>query len=119
MGIAYSRHAAHLPKKPCWSWSEVNDFRITRVLGAALLAAGLGQAAPAAHAPAAHAGNAVGWNMFGSYCTECHNTEDWAGGVAFDTMSEQDIPDNIEVLEKAVRKLRSQQMPPRRPQGAG
>ncbi|MEJ0099802.1 MAG: DUF1592 domain-containing protein [Pseudomonadota bacterium] len=90
----------------------MKDFRITRALGAALLAAGLGQAAFAADVPAAHAGSAVGWDMFGSYCTECHNTEDWAGGVAFDTMSEQDIPDNIDVLEKAVRKLRSQQMPP-------
>ncbi|MEO6186829.1 MAG: DUF1592 domain-containing protein [Steroidobacteraceae bacterium] len=63
-------------------------------------------------ATTAHAGSAVGWNMFGSYCTECHNTEDWAGGVAFDTITESDIPQNIDVLEKVVRKLRSQQMPP-------
>src|SRR5262245_19657088 len=50
--------------------------------------------------------------MFSTYCTECHNTEDWAGGIAFDAMTENDIPDNIDALEKAVRKLRSQQMPP-------
>jgi hypothetical protein len=35
-----------------------------------------------------------------------------AGGVAFDTMDEAQIADNIDVLEKIVRKLRSQQMPP-------
>lgn len=55
---------------------------------------------------------AGGWDMFSSYCTECHNTDDWAGGIAFDVLSEQDIPDNIGVMEKVVRKLRSQQMPP-------
>jgi cytochrome c5 len=91
----------------------VKDFRITAVLGAALLAAAAGRAAAAADTGAAapHT-DTVGWSIFGTYCTECHNTEDWAGGVAFDAMTEQDIPDSIDVLEKAVRKLRSQQMPP-------
>jgi Protein of unknown function (DUF1592)/Protein of unknown function (DUF1588)/Protein of unknown function (DUF1587)/Protein of unknown function (DUF1585)/Protein of unknown function (DUF1595) len=55
---------------------------------------------------------ATGWNTLGTFCTECHNTDDWAGSVAFDAMTEADIPQNIDVLEKAVRKLRSQQMPP-------
>ena len=59
-----------------------------------------------------HTPTGVGWDMFQTYCNECHNTEDWAGGVAFDTMTEGDIPGNIDVLEKVVRKLRSQQMPP-------
>ena len=35
-----------------------------------------------------------------------------SGGVAFDAMQQGDIPQNIEVLEKVVRKMRSQQMPP-------
>ena len=92
----------------------VNDFRINAVLGAGLLAAGFCQAVAAADAPATTAarGNAVGWSMFSAYCTECHNTDDWAGGVAFDAMSERDIPDNLDVMEKVVRKLRGQQMPP-------
>jgi len=92
----------------------VKDSRITKALIAAFLGIGASGAVIAAEAApaAAHAGNAVGWNMFGTYCTECHNTEDWAGGVAFDTIAETDIPQNIDVLEKVVRKLRSQQMPP-------
>ena len=60
----------------------------------------------------AHGTPKVGWELFGTYCTECHNTDDWAGGIAFDTMTEADIPQNIDVFEKVVRKLRSQQMPP-------
>ena len=27
------------------------------------------------------------WHMLQTYCTKCHNSEDWAGGVAFDTMN--------------------------------
>ena len=60
----------------------------------------------------AHGTAKAGWELFGTYCTECHNADDWAGGVAFDTMTEADIPQNIDVFEKVVRKLRSQQMPP-------
>ncbi len=65
-------------------------------------------AAPAATsgAPASH------WTFFGQYCAKCHNTEDWAGGVAFDALSETDIPQNADVMEKAVRKLRGRLMPP-------
>jgi Protein of unknown function (DUF1592)/Protein of unknown function (DUF1588)/Protein of unknown function (DUF1585)/Protein of unknown function (DUF1587)/Protein of unknown function (DUF1595) len=68
-------------------------------------------AAPAPHGEAQGPGMAR-WELFGTYCTECHNAEDWAGSIAFDTMSEADIPQNIEIFEKVVRKLRSQQMPP-------
>ncbi|HUN73846.1 MAG TPA: DUF1592 domain-containing protein [Steroidobacteraceae bacterium] len=45
-------------------------------------------------------------------CERCHNTEDWAGGVAFDTLSATDIPAHAEIWEKAVRKLRGRLMPP-------
>jgi mono/diheme cytochrome c family protein len=92
----------------------LKDSRITAAL-AALLSAGLGQAATAAEVAPAAVGDAVdakGWGLFKGYCNECHNTEDWAGGVAFDTMSQDEIADNVEVMEKVVRKLRSQQMPP-------
>lgn len=92
----------------------MKDSRISAALGAVLLAAALGGPAAAASAPqaAAHGDKTTGWGMFEAYCTECHNTDDWAGGIAFDTMAETDIPQNIEALEKTVRKLRSQQMPP-------
>jgi mono/diheme cytochrome c family protein len=111
VAIAYSRGATHIPKN-LLGLVLVKDFRITEVLGAVLLAAGLAAPAWAAEKALPHAGKAVGWDLFSTYCTECHNTEDWAGGLAFDAMAEQDIPDNIAVMEKVVRKLRSQQMPP-------
>jgi hypothetical protein len=46
------------------------------------------------------------------HCSKCHNSEDWAGGVAFDTMSSADIPGNAETWEKVVSKLRGRLMPP-------
>jgi mono/diheme cytochrome c family protein len=62
---------------------------------------------------ATHGGTGVPtWAFLNEYCSKCHNAEDWAGGVAFDTMSEGEIPQNAAVMEKVIRKLRSQQMPP-------
>ncbi|MET0282048.1 MAG: DUF1592 domain-containing protein, partial [Steroidobacteraceae bacterium] len=96
----------------------MKDSRITAVLAASLIA-GLSPLAAAADATpvgatadGGAAGDTAGWGLFKGYCNECHNTEDWAGGVAFDTMSQDEIADNVEVMEKVVRKLRSQQMPP-------
>jgi hypothetical protein len=87
----------------------VKDSRITTALGALVLLATTGVAGAA---EAASTAGTVGWDTLGTYCTECHNADDWAGSIAFDTMSANDIPQNIDVLEKVVRKLRSQQMPP-------
>src|SRR5262245_8307678 len=52
------------------------------------------------------------WAVLGKYCTECHNTTDWAGGIAFDALSADSIPDDAETWEKAIRKLRTGMMPP-------
>ncbi|MDB6089108.1 MAG: hypothetical protein JWN85_1892 [Gammaproteobacteria bacterium] len=52
------------------------------------------------------------WGFFEQYCEKCHNSTDWAGGVAYDTMSEDSIADDAKVLEAAVRKLRGRLMPP-------
>jgi hypothetical protein len=52
------------------------------------------------------------WSVLEKYCVECHNTIDWAGGVAFDALSADAIPTDAEVWEKAVRKLRTGMMPP-------
>jgi len=52
------------------------------------------------------------WGFLNYYCSKCHNATDWAGGVAFDTMSQDGIPDDAETWEHAVRKLRGQLMPP-------
>jgi hypothetical protein len=90
----------------------VNVSRINKVMAVLLLSGSTG-AATAAPAPSTPTtGASAHWDQFGTYCTECHNADDWAGGIAFDTLTEADIPQNIDVFEKVVRKLRSQQMPP-------
>ncbi len=68
--------------------------------------------ATAAHAaprtPEAH------WAMLNKYCVECHNTTDWAGELALDTIdhSEASIPGEAETWEKVVRRMRGRLMPP-------
>ena len=52
------------------------------------------------------------WAFLGQYCSKCHNTEDWAGGIAFESLSPENIPEDAETWEKAVRKLRGRLMPP-------
>ena len=52
------------------------------------------------------------WDVLGEYCVKCHNTEDWAGGIAFDTLNAQTIPEDGQTWEAAVRKLRTGMMPP-------
>jgi hypothetical protein len=52
------------------------------------------------------------WPMLESYCVECHNFTDWAGGVAFDTMQPEAAVDEAEIWEEAIRKLRGRMMPP-------
>ena len=80
--------------------------------------------APVAGAPAPASGTAAKsdaqasphdpaeWGFFDQYCGKCHNSTDWAGGVAFDTMSPDAIGDDAKVWEEAVRKLRGRLMPP-------
>ncbi|MDY6981730.1 MAG: DUF1592 domain-containing protein [Pseudomonadota bacterium] len=56
---------------------------------------------------AAHAGA-----MLDQYCSECHNSEDWAGSVAFDLLDIGSVERETETWEHAVRKLRGRLMPP-------
>jgi hypothetical protein len=55
---------------------------------------------------------AANWKMLETYCEDCHNTTDWAGKIAFDTMLPEDAANDAEVWEKAVRKMRGSLMPP-------
>jgi mono/diheme cytochrome c family protein len=55
---------------------------------------------------------AARWGMLDTYCTECHNSTDWAGGIAFDTLTPADVPNDVKLWEGAVRKLRGHLMPP-------
>jgi len=52
------------------------------------------------------------WNQIERFCFDCHNTTDWAGGVAFDSMSFDTVGDDAKVWEAAVRKLQTGFMPP-------
>jgi hypothetical protein len=52
------------------------------------------------------------WNLVEHYCFECHNVTDWAGGVAFDSMSPDEVPKDAKVWEDAIRKLQGGFMPP-------
>ncbi|MEP7246583.1 MAG: DUF1592 domain-containing protein [Gammaproteobacteria bacterium] len=60
------------------------------------------------------------WGMLKDFCSECHNAEDWAGKVAFDTMTPEAVPEDAQTWEAAVRKLRGHLMPPPgKPQPSG
>src|SRR5579884_3672677 len=67
------------------------------------LSAGTLSAAAAPHADGAAAAE---WDAIQKYCTECHNVTDWAGSVAFDTMSPDQVPADAKVWEDAIQKLR-------------
>jgi mono/diheme cytochrome c family protein len=87
---------------------------IRTVLAFSLLVQGTAAFAQAA----AGAGAAVApdlaarWGMLDTYCTECHNSTDWAGGIAFDTLTPADVPHDVKLWEASVRKLRGHLMPP-------
>ncbi len=45
-------------------------------------------------------------------CTKCHNTTDWAGGVALETLDLAHPANDAEEWEKAIGRLRGRLMPP-------
>jgi len=51
-------------------------------------------------------------SLLDAYCSDCHNSEDWAGSVAFDLMSLDNVGSDADIWETAVRKLRGRRMPP-------
>ncbi len=52
------------------------------------------------------------WDLLDEFCTECHNTIDYSGGIDFTLMSIDSVPEDPVVWESAIRKLRSRMMPP-------
>ena len=52
------------------------------------------------------------WGVIEGYCFGCHNSQVLAGGVAFDSMSPDQIAQETETWEAAIRKLRGGLMPP-------
>jgi hypothetical protein len=81
-----------------------------KALGSAVMAA-CGVIAGTGSSIAAAADDAP-WHLIESFCYECHNADDWAGSIAFDLMSPDNIPDDTEVWEEVIRKLRGGLMPP-------
>src|SRR5215469_1767514 len=51
-------------------------------------------------------------HLANSYCEKCHNTTDWSGNLAMDSMDLTRVGDDPETWEKAVNKLRGRLMPP-------
>lgn len=52
------------------------------------------------------------WGMLEQYCSDCHNFEDYAGGVDFTFFNAGDVGAEAEIFEMALKKLRSSVMPP-------
>ncbi|MGV3590447.1 MAG: DUF1592 domain-containing protein, partial [Gammaproteobacteria bacterium] len=71
----------------------------------ALLSACLPLAA-LAQAPVEHA------QLIDTYCTECHNAEDWSGSLDLTTYDLANAVQDAEVWEKVLRKFRGNMMPP-------
>ncbi len=77
-----------------------------RALGAAFVLA-------IALVPAAHAADAnPNWAVLQKYCFGCHNTDDWAGGLAFETLSPDNPHADAAAWEATIRKMRGRLMPP-------
>jgi mono/diheme cytochrome c family protein len=52
------------------------------------------------------------WGVVSQYCGDCHNQDDFSGGLAFDLMDHNTIQQDAETWEQVVRKLRGRMMPP-------
>ncbi len=104
--------------------TRTDPFRRLARTGAALMtgAALAAFGAVGAHAADPHAYDPGSFPRFGEaderfgflnqYCVECHNFEEWAGGVAFDIMDPAEAHAESKIWEEAVRKLRGGLMPP-------
>ncbi len=88
---------------------------IALMAGIGLMGIASGPAFAADSAPAASPPLTVGQKQFellDKYCVECHNYEDWKGGVAFDTMTPDGVAKDAKIWEEAIRKLDGHLMPP-------
>ena len=50
--------------------------------------------------------------VLSEYCVNCHNATDWAGSLAFDTLSPDAIPADAKIWEKVLNRTRGGLMPP-------
>jgi len=52
------------------------------------------------------------WKILETYCQDCHNFEDYSGSVAFDVLPRDELLQDDEIWEKALRRIRTGLMPP-------
>ena len=52
------------------------------------------------------------WGYFKDYCTDCHNLDDFSGGIDFTDAKPADVPAKPELFETVLVKLRGRMMPP-------
>ena len=50
--------------------------------------------------------------LLGKYCTKCHNTTDWAGGIDLESANATTLAATPEIGEKLIKRLRAGMMPP-------
>ncbi len=82
--------------------------------GACVPLATMAIAADAPPAPVAASADAAKpfTDLLNANCSKCHNSTDWTGGIAFDTMDVSHAGQDPEIWEKAVTKLTGRLMPP-------
>jgi hypothetical protein len=51
--------------------------------------------------------------LIDSYCTKCHNEEDWAGSLDLKLLNRDNVVSDAETWEKVMRKFRGNMMPPK------
>lgn len=63
-------------------------------------------------AAVAQGGSVDSGALFEKYCTNCHNGEDYAGGLDLQDASAHTLADKPDVGEKMIKRLRAGMMPP-------
>jgi mono/diheme cytochrome c family protein len=81
-------------------------------MGFALLSGGLGLRASQPQGAVSSAAIAQQKAFIDQYCVTCHNQRTKTAGLALDTLDLTKLPQNAEVWEKAIMKLRGHLMPP-------
>lgn len=84
------------------------------LLHAAMLVVGFSawQANAQSDAHGAGSSAAENWALLDQYCMDCHNVEDFSGGLALDLLPQDDLSQEAAIWEETVRKLRGRLMPP-------
>ena len=85
--------------------------RLASILAGTAALAGI-SASLAADAVAPATDVHANWKLIEEHCFKCHNTDDWAGSVAFDTMTADSVPQEGKVWEATIKKLKGGLMPP-------